>query len=242
MTEQEPNEQFPASNDAQSLNNAVPSTTPEETAQNNFFAGNTPEAHSDYVQGTPEQVGYVPTSGQAYEQPVQQATSEYTQNQTEQPAQFAQQPQYEQTQFSQAQPGQQYVQDPNMQNTYDPNGQYVPYGSYGQQVPPQQVPPQAAYMPPVAYNANGQPMMVGDKSKVVAAVLAFFLGAFGVHNFYLGKTTRAVAQLLMGTVGWILIIPPFISGIWAFVEFILILVAAPGTPYHEDGQGFELCD
>ena len=35
----------------------------------------------------------------------------------------------------------------------------------------------------------------GGKSKVAAGLLAIFLGAFGVHNFYLGYTGKAVAQL-----------------------------------------------
>lgn len=36
------------------------------------------------------------------------------------------------------------------------------------------------------------------KSRVVAGILGIFLGAFGVHNFYLKRTGRAVIQLLLG--------------------------------------------
>ena len=39
--------------------------------------------------------------------------------------------------------------------------------------------------------------VANSKSKVVAALLAFFLGYFGVHNFYLGYTGKAIAQLLV---------------------------------------------
>ena len=34
------------------------------------------------------------------------------------------------------------------------------------------------------------------KSRTVFALLAFFLGAFGVHNFYLGKYVKGFFQLL----------------------------------------------
>ena len=34
------------------------------------------------------------------------------------------------------------------------------------------------------------------KNKIVAAALAFFFGTFGVHNFYLGYTGKALFQLL----------------------------------------------
>lgn len=33
------------------------------------------------------------------------------------------------------------------------------------------------------------------KSKIAAGLLGIFLGAFGVHNFYLGYTGKAIAQL-----------------------------------------------
>ena len=37
----------------------------------------------------------------------------------------------------------------------------------------------------------------GGKSKMVAALLAFFLGALGVHQFYLGHGGRGAAMLLL---------------------------------------------
>lgn len=63
---------------------------------------------------------------------------------------------------------------------------------------------------------------VGEKSKLAAGLLGIFLGLFGVHNFYLGYTGKAVAQLLItvlscGTLFWI-------SEIWGLIEGILILV------------------
>ncbi|WKD61097.1 TM2 domain protein [Corynebacterium ciconiae DSM 44920] len=111
------------------------------------------------------------------------------------------------------------------------------YGpNYGQNVPAQQ------YGMAGNYQQNMAP--VQQKSKVLAAVLAFFLGTFGVHNFYLGRNGRGAAQLcctLFGYVGLILLVGAFVLiavGVWAFVEFIMILVGAGG--YDRDANGVPL--
>lgn len=39
--------------------------------------------------------------------------------------------------------------------------------------------------------------MHSGKSKVAAGLLGMFLGCYGVHNFYLGYTKKAIAQLLL---------------------------------------------
>jgi TM2 domain-containing membrane protein YozV/cold shock CspA family protein len=73
--------------------------------------------------------------------------------------------------------------------------------------------------------AGGSSALSGDKNKIVAALLAFFLGGFGIHKFYLGKTTAGVIMLACGTVGWITFgILPGIIYIIAFIEFIIYLV------------------
>lgn len=71
------------------------------------------------------------------------------------------------------------------------------------------------------------------KSKIAAGLLGIFLGSLGIHNFYLGFTGKAIAQLLIsllscGTLAWA-------SGIWGLIEGILILtgsmnVDAEGNP------------
>lgn len=65
------------------------------------------------------------------------------------------------------------------------------------------------------------------KSKVAAGLLGIFLGAFGVHNFYLGYTGKAVAQLLITllTCG----VGSVVSGIWGFIEGIMILTGSINT-------------
>ncbi|MFC3123884.1 TM2 domain-containing protein [Pseudoroseomonas globiformis] len=63
----------------------------------------------------------------------------------------------------------------------------------------------------------------GKKSPAVAYLLWLFLGMFGAHRFYAGKTGSAVAILLLsllgfGTIGFVLIIPI----IWVLVDAFLI--------------------
>jgi TM2 domain-containing membrane protein YozV len=56
------------------------------------------------------------------------------------------------------------------------------------------------------------------KTALVAYILWFFLGLFGAHNFYLGRTGVAVAQLILS----IIIIGLPITLIWVLVDAFLI--------------------
>lgn len=77
-----------------------------------------------------------------------------------------------------------------------------------------------------------------EKRILPAFLLAFFLGAFGAHNFYLGQKGKAIAQLVLSIVGIltsIIGIGIFLclaTGIWAFVEMIMIACGAG-----KDGEG-----
>jgi TM2 domain-containing membrane protein YozV len=55
-----------------------------------------------------------------------------------------------------------------------------------------------------------------DKRILPAAILCFFFGIFGAHRFYVGKTGTAIFMIL--TLGGL--------GIWAVIDFILIVVGA----------------
>jgi len=63
------------------------------------------------------------------------------------------------------------------------------------------------------------------KSKIVAALLAFFLGGLGIHKFYLGCNTAGVIMLIVFLGGFVLLgFPSFIIAIIAFIEFIMYLI------------------
>ena len=49
-----------------------------------------------------------------------------------------------------------------------------------------------------------------------------------MHNFYLGNTGKAVAQLLLTLVGWILLgLGPIAAAIWGFVKASSFCAASP---------------
>ncbi len=67
--------------------------------------------------------------------------------------------------------------------------------------------------------------VTGGSQKIPAALLAFFLGAFGAHKFYLGYKTQGFIMLLVFIFGFILLgIPSMIIGLIAFVEFIIYII------------------
>ncbi len=78
------------------------------------------------------------------------------------------------------------------------------------------------------------------KSKLCAGLLGIFLGAFGVHNFYLGFTTKAVVQLLVSLVGGLITcgVATVAIEIWGLVEGIMILCGNVST----DANGVPLKD
>lgn len=65
---------------------------------------------------------------------------------------------------------------------------------------------------------------VSDKEWLVAVLLSFFLGVFGIHRFYTGHIGIGIVQLL--TLGG--------CGIWALIDFIMIITGglkdAKGLP------------
>ena len=60
---------------------------------------------------------------------------------------------------------------------------------------------------------------------LAAFLFCLFLGVFGAHRFYTGKTNSAIAMLLISVLlGWIGI-GFVITSIWALVDLILIACA-----------------
>jgi TM2 domain-containing membrane protein YozV len=76
------------------------------------------------------------------------------------------------------------------------------------------------------------------RSKLVAGLLGIFVGGLGIHNFYLGYTNRGVAQLLLSTVGVLVIVGPIIASVWGLIEAIQILTGSIDT----DANGKKLSD
>ena len=109
---------------------------------------------------------------------------------------------------------------------YDAN-QQAAYAA-GQQAYGQPAYGQPAYGQP----AYGQPFAAGaPKQWIVALLLAFFLGPLGIHNFYLGYTTKGIIQLVLT----ITVIGIFVSGPWALIDFIMLIMRSGS--YATDAQG-----
>ena len=112
-----------------------------------------------------------------------------------------------------------------------------------------QLPTEAAVCMSCGFAANTvqkAPAVPGAKSKMAAGLLGIFLGGYGVHNFYLGYTGKAVAQLSIAIAAIVLsaiscgiLIPlAFITPIWGLVEGIMILCGSINT----DANGVPLAD
>lgn len=91
------------------------------------------------------------------------------------------------------------------------------------------------YQPGAPYSSGYQ-----QKSKLAAGLLGIFLGGFGIHNFYLGYTNKALTQLLISIIGGAITlgIASFAMWIWGLIEGIQILtgsinVDARGIPLGE---------
>ena len=82
-----------------------------------------------------------------------------------------------------------------------------------------------AAVKPITVNASGE-----QKSKLVAVLLAFFLGSIGIHDFYLGYNKNGIIKIVLTVctgVG---------GGIWALIDFIRLLTGS----LNADANGVEL--
>ncbi|MEZ0243684.1 MAG: TM2 domain-containing protein [Sphingomonas sp.] len=62
-----------------------------------------------------------------------------------------------------------------------------------------------------------------ERNRVAAALLAFFLGVFGIHKFYMNKPGSGIIMLLCSTIGAILVFPLLIMCGISIVEFVIYL-------------------
>lgn len=142
---------------------------------------------------------------------------------------------------------------------YDRGGMPVQYPGnthYGYGATP--YPDPQLYAQPMPQQFYGQPpapayppnyvVPVAQKSKLVAALLFFFLGELGIGNFYMGQVGRGITKLvlLMVTfffaitiIGLVIALPlALVLGIWPFIEMILVLTGSAG--YDRDARGVPL--
>ena len=99
----------------------------------------------------------------------------------------------------------------------------------------------------IKQNSSGN--NISPKSRLVAMLLALFIGSFGAHNFYLGKQSLAISQLSIFLISMIFMfgymstgliiymaiytIATLVVGIWVLVDFIFIIV---GNAKDKDGK------
>lgn len=115
---------------------------------------------------------------------------------------------------------------------------------YAQNVPPQNgyyIPTPPVYYPPVEEKKVARtdyPQGYKIKKKYVAVILGWALGTLGIHNFYLGNKNKALAQLLISTVGSIftLGLSAVAVAVWSIVETVLILT----ENIDADAEGYKI--
>jgi TM2 domain-containing membrane protein YozV len=71
---------------------------------------------------------------------------------------------------------------------------------------------------------------MSDKSRMTAGLLGIFLGGFGVHNFYLGFTNKAILQIV------VTVFTCGLGAIWGLVEGIMIITGNESFQYDSDGR------
>lgn len=90
-----------------------------------------------------------------------------------------------------------------------------------------------AYYTPVSpqpiYVQTGPQQYTTSKSKVVAALLAFFLGGLGVHEFYLGRNGAGVGFLICFLLLSWMVWPMFIIGFICLIQAISYLCMSDQT-------------
>jgi TM2 domain-containing membrane protein YozV len=120
----------------------------------------------------------------------------------------------------------------------DPN--QPPAGGWAAPDPNQPQQPAAGYQQPAAGypqpqpGYGQQPAYPGAKSRMVAGLLGIFVGGFGVHNFYLGYTNKAIIQIV------VTIVTCGFGAIWGLIEGILILTK--NESFLTDANGVPLTD
>ena len=111
-------------------------------------------------------------------------------------------------------------------NWTSPPAQAAHYGVPAYPAPQYPAPAQyGTQAPPYAYGAPMPQLPMAYKDSTAAWLLWFFLGAFGAHHFYLGRTKWGVAYAVGFVVSWVLAIA-IIGFLGLIALFVLWIVDA----------------
>lgn len=66
----------------------------------------------------------------------------------------------------------------------------------------------------------------GISKRLVAALLAIFLGCLGVHKFYLGINKVGLIYLLVSILGSFLFIPTLVIGVFSLIDGVKYLMCS----------------
>ena len=126
--------------------------------------------------------------------------------------------------------------DANAQGAYGADAYGQPGYEQAAYAAGQQAYGQPAYgQPGYAQPVYGQTVVGAPKQWIVALLLAFFLGPLGIHNFYLGYTTKGIIQLVIS----VTVVGLFVTGIWALIDFIMIIMRSGSYACDAQGQPLE---
>ena len=119
------------------------------------------------------------------------------------------------------QPQQPYYSPEQNNQYYNPTEQQIPY-----------------YAPVVMPSASTDyPDDYKPKKRYIAVILAYTLGIFGIHNFYLGNNSKAVAQILLTTLGSLLFgLGMVATSVWVVVETVQLLT----EKIDSDANGYKI--
>lgn len=86
------------------------------------------------------------------------------------------------------------------------------------------------------YPDPGAPQLAvqaGDRNKLVAGLLAIFLGSFGIHKFYLGYNRAGAIMIACTMLGWVLaFVPTMLVGLVALIEGVIYMTRSDAQ-FHE---------
>lgn len=81
---------------------------------------------------------------------------------------------------------------------------------------------------PNDFEQNPSPVTTSpEKSRNIYILIAFFLGCFGIHNFYIGRITRGILQLILCLL-FFLVAPLVILWIWIVIDMLTVKTEANG--------------